>query len=317
MKQVFLHIGQHKTGSTALQRFLLANRGRLIETRVLYPQTGRVNIQGAPCERHMLLSLQPLSDPEMIPRLEREIAASPADTAVISGEGFCRASARPQLRKGIKHLAAGLAGHDCRVLVYLRPQEELAQSLYNWRIKEGMETRPFDRYIDEHLDENAEYFHYDALLEPFEEIFGPERIMVRIYDRPSFPGGSIYRDFLQAVGAPWSDDFSLPQHGLNHAAPPRVLEVMRCINGMAPQRLESSAQLTKLSTRLLEGEDAATNAKPRVSQIGYSLDSFRALPQRNLNSLRKRNASLLVSRSTIRLRVRDTNPRRRVAADAA
>lgn len=37
---LFLHIGRPKTGSTALQHFLMKNRQRLLDNGILYPLTG-------------------------------------------------------------------------------------------------------------------------------------------------------------------------------------------------------------------------------------------------------------------------------------
>jgi hypothetical protein len=255
MKQVFTHIGQHKTGSSALQEFFHLNRKTLLQQGLLYPRTGRVDIQGAPHTRHMKLSLQPLVDPSLIPDLVREINESGAQRVVISGEGFCRASARPQLRHGVEHLAKALERFDARIVVYLRPQEELVQSLYNWRIKFGVETRTFQDYLHAHLRDNPEYFHYDSLLEPFEAVFGPERIIVRIYDKNSFMEGSLFKDFFHAIGAEWRDGYKVPPPDVNGGVPPKTLEVMRRLNALSETRLESSTQLSHHIAEIIENED--------------------------------------------------------------
>jgi len=38
MKRIFLHIGFHKTGTSALQEYLSKNREYLLKQKILYPE---------------------------------------------------------------------------------------------------------------------------------------------------------------------------------------------------------------------------------------------------------------------------------------
>lgn len=253
MKTVFIHIGQHKTGSTALQRFFEYNEEPLLRHSILYPRTGRVNLEGKAMERHMLLSLAPERDPRLLPSLHREIASSPADSVILSGEGFCRASERPQLQKGIALLRQELEEYDCRIVVYLRPQEELIQSLYNWRIREGHEDRPFRVFLDEYLQEQAHYLSPDRLLKPFDRIFGRESIIVRIYDKSAFVGDSIFKDFMHGIGLPWSPDFIIrDQGGTNKGIPHSTLELMRRIRAELTDNIPDFSALSRFLAEAME-----------------------------------------------------------------
>lgn len=253
MKSIFIHIGQHKTGSTALQRFFEHNEEALLCNSILYPRTGRVNLDGNAMERHMLLSLAPDRDPRMLPALRGEIDASSAQNVIISGEGFSRASERPQLQRGIARMRQELDGHDCRIVVYLRPQEELIQSFYNWRVREGYESRPFRVFLEEYQEERQHYLCPDQLLKPFERIFGRESIIVRRYDKTGFHGKTIFRDFFHGIGLPWSTDFTLcDPGGINKGIPHSTMELMRRIRAELPHDVEDFSSFSRFMAEIME-----------------------------------------------------------------
>lgn len=230
MKKVFIHIGQHKTGSTAIQDFLFQNETTLFHNDISYCPGTRLCLEGKPHVRHMMLSLKPHENFELIKNLANEIDTTPLNTFIISGEGFCRAAERLYMLKGLVDIKKALSKHEVKIIVYLRPQEELLQSLYNWRIKGGYETRCFSQYLEEYPKKRAVYFQYDKLLAPFAEIFGTENIIVRIYDRKKFEGGSIFTDFFTAMKIDWIQDLAFPNKSSNPPMPPKTLELRRNIN---------------------------------------------------------------------------------------
>ena len=120
--KIVLHIGRHKTGSTAIQNFLFENRQVLLNRfGVLYPETGL--IMGA---HHLAAwSLQePLTSPwalsigfheqaeELFPGIFQEAKTAGASTLLLSSEAFLSISS-------LDRLACLLRGHELCVIVYI------------------------------------------------------------------------------------------------------------------------------------------------------------------------------------------------------
>ena len=79
-----LHIGQHKTGSKALQSFLAHNRQRLLDHQVLYP------IVEAPCHG---VQAYAISQYRLFVLVRRDALAACSGHA--SAEHYCSTSSRP------------------------------------------------------------------------------------------------------------------------------------------------------------------------------------------------------------------------------
>lgn len=203
-----LHIGSGKTGSTSVQQFLRRNRRRLADAGVLYPRT--------PGERrHIRLGLfvrpdddlgkevgwrrQGYDSPAEFRRdfemdLLREIAGSGLQRVLLSDESLYGASdgALERLRSFTDRVADGI-----RVVVYLRRQDDHLVSRYQEVVKVG-ETRRLAERVEQ-MDLSRTYDYY-ARLRAWRRVVEPTAIVVRTFEPERFSHGSLYRDFLDAVG---------------------------------------------------------------------------------------------------------------------
>ena len=94
MKKLILHIGRHKSGTTAIQRFLRKNGDFLTSNGFYYPQTGT---RGAahheisePMQRRYTRQnkqFSPDSNP-LLAQLRDEIAAADQQKIILSSEAF-------------------------------------------------------------------------------------------------------------------------------------------------------------------------------------------------------------------------------------
>lgn len=225
-KTLFLHIGSHKTATTFLQNSLAANPGILEGLGLLYPQTGRI------WDAHFKLCWE-LKDPALQDRpLERlplwsqllaEIAASPHPVAVLSSEEF-------GLGLDPSRLEALKAHHDVRVIFYLRSPDSYLESFYNQFVKDfgTRETRTIETYVAE---EGLFFLDTLRVLRPWIEMFGPEAVRLRIFERAHLPDG-ILADFLRTLGFSAWPAFAPPARSVLHKAslPPDALEYLRLSN---------------------------------------------------------------------------------------
>lgn len=225
-KRLFLHIGSHKTATTFLQSSLAGNPAALDRLGILYPQAGQIY------EAHFRLCWD-LKDPELQDRplealphwaqLLEELAAAPQPVAVLSAEEF-------GLALDPTRLEALKAHHDVQVIFYLRSPDSYMESFYNQFVKDfgTRETRTIETYVAE---EGLFFLDTLKLLRPWIELFGPQAVRLRLFDRAHLPDG-ILADFLRTLGFSAWPDFGPPAPSVLHkvSLPPDALEYLRLSN---------------------------------------------------------------------------------------
>lgn len=133
MRELILHIGRHKTGTTAIQHFLGDNRELLRDYGFLVPKSGLVNAGHHAFSRPLTppeLEKNATDDPQKLPafrQLRREHASDdPTLTTVISSEAFQNCDPRV-----VRH---AFRDFRTRVVVYLRNQVDYLASAYVQRV---------------------------------------------------------------------------------------------------------------------------------------------------------------------------------------
>jgi hypothetical protein len=201
--KVFLHIGWHKTGTTALQKFLHRNRHALREQCGFdYPDSGLYNVA------HNLLpwSLSParfkrangvdLAAPAvLVEDMLREASGRGLERLIVSSESFS-VLGRPQLEP----LAQSLRGHEVVVVAYVRRQDRYLESVYNQIVRDDLQrcSVPFDEFLRTQLERPR--LDYGVYFRRWTAIFGRPNVQVRLYDRKALCAGDIRRDFCRLVG---------------------------------------------------------------------------------------------------------------------
>lgn len=176
---VLLHIGVHKTGTTALQDALASERTDLAEHGVLYP--------GPRAAAHwpalaVTSGTKPIAQWD---RLVGDVAAWPG-RVVISSEGFCVANDATAQR-----IVSELAGDEQRpvhILLGVRPLSELLASSWQQSLKSGI-TRPFRKWLElvlAHPEDPSQAFwarnDFGRQVERWSGLVGVERMTVVVAD---------------------------------------------------------------------------------------------------------------------------------------
>lgn len=197
MSRVFLHIGMHKTGSTAIQSAFAGYE----TSRTRYADLGYENhsipfytaYSGQHQNYHIwrAAGLRPeeIETQKDICRARIEAAVAEASSEgrdlIFSGEDI---SLLP--RAGVEAMHALFARHSCeaQVIVYVREPMSFVQSNFQEDIKAGKNTkRPTPP-------------NFRDRIEKFIEVFGTERVTVRVFDRAHLYGNDIVKDFAEEVG---------------------------------------------------------------------------------------------------------------------
>jgi hypothetical protein len=198
---VLLHIGTHKTGSTAIQRFLANNRTLLPAAGVYVPLSA---VQPEiPAGHHALPIILGSDAPApALANLERELRSVSSPLVVISAEDLSTFGARPD-RLAMLAQTFERAGFATKILVYVRAQGPWIESMYGEIVRQPQPAPAFGEFLDTTLalggypDTNGALlvpFAYTELLKPFAAQFGAGNVIARAY-----PGGGdsmdIFRDF--------------------------------------------------------------------------------------------------------------------------
>lgn len=131
MRDLIIHAGPAKTGSSTIQRFLFANAQVLAEAGCYIPKPSTGALKG----NHAQLLWRPGSDaaadPAAAAALTRELSEQDFPRIVIlSHEGYGRVLGKPAFRQMLAAYAASI-GYRVTVVSFVRPQLALLNSHYN------------------------------------------------------------------------------------------------------------------------------------------------------------------------------------------
>ncbi len=228
-RRCILHIGTEKTGTTSLQRFLALNRDALMAQGVFVPTTlAPPDLAGALNHSDLAalaLAEWRLDDPlrlrrnvttpdalarfraDTAARLAAEIADAPADcdTLLLSSE-HCHS--RILLLHEVAWLFAFLAPFAAshQVLVYLRPQHELAMSQYGMQLLAGefgaemLPPLPYPGGYALARTTDAAYFDHARLLSRWAAIFGRAAVSPVLFVADTLIGRDLLEDVSARIG---------------------------------------------------------------------------------------------------------------------
>lgn len=241
--RLILHLGQHKTGSKALQSFLSRHARRLRAKAIFYPPGTRL-LPPTPAYRHShfhgyaLLRREarrvsgtataagehpdgPL--PGKLPSLqawlqkvETHRRACRAHTVVLSAEDLFDMHSAHELDfdPDLAVVAASLLAQSCRrlgwephLVVYLRRQDHLLAAHYAQYIKgppgPDLDWDAFATAFAPRLDSFAR-------LSPWTSAFGPRALTLRPYEADSLPDGIVPDFFQKMLGMPVPPSWTPP-----------------------------------------------------------------------------------------------------------
>jgi hypothetical protein len=215
-KIIYLHIGFHRTGTSALQRYLWENRISLSKKGINYPAVGlsgpthgmlanclrrepsqdfvrRTKPKTFPGEFNPYAVPSDISANALYESAIADALESPCSITVLSSECFLE-EIDPE------DVASRLVGpgHDTRIVVYLRRQDSWIQSVINQIVKDR-----FLRFSGNFADiPQLEQMNYLAILQRWEKAFGRDNLLVRVYEKGQLINDDIVADFLSLLGLP-------------------------------------------------------------------------------------------------------------------
>lgn len=281
MKTVYIHIGTMKTGTSAIQNFLYENKAVLEKHGCGYPVLDIGLNRYLYRNAHFLIWAAPEKDPQKKRALEKalhekayqQIAAyaGPYNKLVITEESIWhRCDLFPDFWSDLVEDFRKL-GFQVKIIVYLRRQDSVVQSLWNQRVKmEGMVTADFKQCIEQNGLKWFEFDYYKQL-QKITQYVGKENMIVRVYEKGQFEGNnhSIYSDFLQCMDLPLTDEYTNKKESTygNLGLTGNFIEIKRRLNKV-PQYRELQDFMMKPIMRASNYMDTV-DPVPRTSMFSY------------------------------------------------
>lgn len=229
-KQIYLHVGTPKAGSSSIQHFLTANRSLLARNgTAVYTALAD---DPAECLRH-----PGVRDPAYAGRqgaawvreLVRRIQTRPENRIILSEEQCWFSIVLPEKRSAFLNFIAQLNSvGDVTIVVYLRCQDRFFMSSYQEWLKHGWMKGQTCR--EALRTQDCRFLQYRENLEWLCSVIGKDRVRVRPFEPGQFAGGSLCCDFMHSVGLSLKDDLTGAAIAKNAGLSPFVTEILRCLS---------------------------------------------------------------------------------------
>ena|GEM_PF-2241863 len=232
--KLILHIGQQKTGSTSLQRFLFDNRTQLLQHKILYPRS----LGTEHYKQHLIFKHRNnLLDNELnlYKKLKEEIIASKAETVIISDENlfFGRSTKKEEIVTFLKSLF-----DEIEVLVYLRRQDLHAPSHYQ-QAQLSQVIRTFDEWIEHAIASG--YYDYYNVLEDWRKHLSKSEFIIKPL------GNSVKKDVRYDILHTLGLDYQLfelkKSQQLNESVDWNMIPILRCFNLLIKEKEDERLRL--------------------------------------------------------------------------
>lgn len=216
-ERLYLHIGTHRTGTTSIQNFLRRNTKPLARNGVFVP-FGK--------GRHDALFKRLFRGGQSV----REVAESlheraqnkkhPVQAIVLSDEDV-------STRQNLAMLQEFRDYFDVKVLFSVRRQDIWLESWYFQNVKWQWDPKMSHCNWEEFYAQR-DAFHwidYDAHLATLEALFGPENIVLTVFEKSQMEGGPV-GEFCRQIGIEDLTDFNAPLH-VNASMSAQMIEFVR------------------------------------------------------------------------------------------
>jgi hypothetical protein len=226
---LLLHIGPHKTGTTAIQGAMKQARPRMAEHGVVYAGKARQHQRAALAltGRAGLIGARKAT-PKDWNKLAAQVARAVNQRVVVSSEYFDDAT-----DDVARTVVDGLGGDRVHVIVTLRPLAKILPSAWQQYVRNGL-RQPYDEWLDALFNQPEgkvtpsfwRRHHHDTLIERWAAIVGPERVLVLVVDETD--PGALLRSFERVTGLP--DGLLELERRTNRSLTAAETELIRAMN---------------------------------------------------------------------------------------
>ena len=234
MTTLYLHIGTHRTATSSIQAFMLANWEAMLARGVLHPMR---------IPRHFALFNSVFTGRRSVKDVSQDLLTRASkhpvkiDKIVLSDEDVC-------MRTDVELLGQFREHFDVKVVFALRRQDLWLESWYLQNIKWQWNKSLSHLTLAEFLERSEEFHwaYYDRLLSHLDDIFGQENVLPYVFEKAQMPGGPVAA-FCNRIGI--TDITGLkPAPHVNSSYSPAIAEFVRCLPfDEAPDKYRAKLEL--------------------------------------------------------------------------
>ncbi len=216
-RKLFLHVGCHRTATTAIQQFLVQNFDALISAGILVPfRVGRhfdtVNA--------LNLGIKSVGEVAKDLHSRADSKQFPINSLVLSDEDICT-------QTSFKSLASLNDHFDVKILLSIRRQDTWLESWYlqniKWQWNPELSHVEFNEFLDHAV--KFHWLNYAQLFQRLARAFGRENVVISIFD-PKQKTETTIANFATLIGIHDLKGLWVPPR-VNISLSPRSSEVLR------------------------------------------------------------------------------------------
>jgi hypothetical protein len=277
MRRIFLHAGEPKTGTSAIQLLLRENREALEHLGYLVPKAG-MSPSGNYAGLIEAIVGKPVSPgyAHCMEAFQEEVNSHPAEDVIVSAECLDYCFRRDEQRERIFSFLRDLR-LATTVVIFIRPDAEALSSAYGEQVKSFLR----DITLREFVVRQRRYVHLLKLM----QLPGIQRIF-RPYNAEVRRAGAA-REFLRVIGLPEDALECLgPEHRVNESVGPIAVaaarEIRRRIQQTGRQPTDQQRQALKAELlRLIQQEE------PEPAFYGADADLLQEIEHREAEDREK------------------------------
>ena len=303
MKTLYLHIGTSKTGTTSIQHFCTENAEIFEKKGYSYPIFPHKFKDTNIMRNAHFLAHRAYNEDDSRNLLEEEQyfrqgmdfvldSFKKADNVILSDEGIWSVILKGEKPELLNKIMKEASEHNyaVKVIVYLRRQDGMADSWWNQKIKVGgrlFSTISWEEYVKNPVNPEMNYYRPLKLVE---EAVGKENMIVRRFGRKYFKNGSLFEDFVDALGMEYSSRFIVSEGQRNISLLGNAHEIKRVLNtlpelsnadntffrritaGMSEQRPDLKSETMFSSEEALEFMEQYRESNRKIMQEYFGKD---------------------------------------------
>lgn len=268
MSTLYLHIGMTKTGSTSIEVTLHESRAALLAHGIDYLDLGqnhsklmqvaaRQTAKGLKGDILAILGLEKDArdyDPKLVlDAMVKRFRARRAPITVMSGQGGVSLSADE-----VRVLRDFVTPHfdEVRVIVYVRDPTTWASSRAQENMKRGHTLDELVGLLRNRPNKCPIVPGFRKRLEPWLDVFGRDKVDIRLFDPKVFPKGDLIADFMAALGKDPAIAETLPRSYSNRGASAEALLLIQAHYDLVESRMrKAKAEAPTTEVRAQDEDD--------------------------------------------------------------
>ncbi len=133
--------------------------------------------------------------------LSKRVSEGGDEIVVLSSEEFSNMDVRG-VQEVYDALSSVKGGCEFQIVLYVRRQSDLFESVYNQKTKEwrGGNSKSYIYFLEGRLGELYNNFDYYELARRWSSVFGERALCIRVYDRSLLNEGDVVKDFFSCMG---------------------------------------------------------------------------------------------------------------------